>query len=163
MGKSGKLRSVAIGVGVATALLVWMTPAFGSGRSTGASAARAKQPHLAITVSHGMVVRAWWGLRYYFTYPGTDPLGSTFHWGSYTFNAQIKHGHFAKQIYHGSSITELSGRFVGSTARVTLDDYFAVGPLDSNGAWEGSQTFTLRKVGGRWVSVQRHSPDSGRG
>jgi hypothetical protein len=163
MGKSGKLRSVAIGIGVAAAMLVCVAPAFGSGRHTRASAARAKPAHFVMTVSHGKVVRAWWRLLAYFAYPGVDPAPSGFYWGSLTFNAPIKHGHFAKEIDRGSRSTDLRGAIVGNTATVTLDDYFAVGPLDSNGAYSASHTFTLRRVGGRWVSVRPASPQSGRG
>ena len=163
MGKSGKLRSVAIGIGVATALLVCVAPAFGAGQYTRASAARAKPARFAMTVSHGMVVRAWWRMLAYFAYPGNDPAPSGFYWGSLTFNAPIKHGHFAKEIDRGSRSTKLSGAIVGNTATVTLTDYFAVGPLDSNGAYSASHRFTLRKVAGGWVSVQPPAPQSGLG
>ena len=163
MGKSGKLRAVAIGIGVATALLVCVAPAFGSGRDTRPSAARAKPAQLAMTVSHGMVIRAWWRMLAYFSYPGMDPAPSGFYWGSLTFDAPIRRGHFAKEIDRGSRSTDLSGAIVGNTATVTLSDYFAVGPLDSNGAYSASHKFTLRKVGGRWVSVQAPAPQSGLG
>ncbi len=163
MGKSGKLRSVAIGIGVAAALLVCVAPAFGSGRDTRASAARAKPARLAMTVSHGMVIRAWWRMLAYFSYPGMDPAPSGFYWGSLTFNAPIRHGRFAKEIDRGSRSTELSGAIVGNTATVTVTDYFAVGPLDSNGAYSASHRFTLRKVAGRWLSVQPPAPPTGLG
>jgi len=163
MGKSSRLRSVAIGIGVATALLVCVAPAVGSGRYTGASAARAKPAHFVMTVSHGIVVRAWWRMLAYFAYPGMDPAPSGFYWGSLTFNAAIRHGRFAKEIDRDGRSTNLSGAIVGNTATVTLTDYLAVGPLDSNGAYSASHRFTLRKVGGRWISVQPSAPQSGRG
>lgn len=76
MGRSGKLRSVAIGIGVAAALLVCVAQAFGSGQYTRASAARATPARFAMTVSHGMVIRAWWRLRAYFSLPGVDDASS---------------------------------------------------------------------------------------
>jgi hypothetical protein len=99
----------------------------------------------------------------YFAYPGNDPAPSGDYWGSLTFNAPIRHGRFAKEVDRGSRSTDLSGAIVGNTAAVTLTDYFAVGPLDSNGAFSASHHFTLRKTGGRWVSVQPATPESGRG
>jgi hypothetical protein len=116
-----------------------------------------------MTVSHGVVVRAWWHVLAYFNYPGNDPAPSGFYWGSLTFNAPIKKGHFSKEVDRGSRSTDLSGRIVGNTATVSLSDYFAVGPLDSNGAFSASEDFTLRRVGGRWISVQPPAPQSGRG
>jgi hypothetical protein len=163
MGRSGKLRSVAIGIGVATALLVCVAQAFGSGRYTRASAARATPARFAMTVSHGMVIRAWWRLRGFFSLPGVDNASSGLYWGSLTFNAPIRHGHFAKEIDRGSRSTDLSGAIVGNTATATLTDYFAVGPFDSNGWWNASHTFTLRKVAGGWESVQPPNPQSGLG
>ena len=163
MGRSGKLRSVAIGIGVAAVLLVCVAQAFGSGRYTRASAARATPARFSMTVSHGVVIRAWWRLRAYFSLPGEDNASSGPYWGSLTFDAPIRRGHFGKEIDRdgGSRSTSLRGRFVGNTATVTLTDYLAVGPFDSNGWWNASHTFTLRKVGGRWVSVQ--APESGLG
>ena len=163
MAKPERLRSVAIGIGVATALLVGIAPAFGSGQVAPASAARASHARFSMIVANGVVKRAWWRVRYFFSLPGVDNASSSLEWGSLTFDARIRRGHFSKEVDRGSSSTDLSGNIVGNAATVTLTDYFAPGPFDSNGWWNADHTFTLQNRGGRWVAVQAAAPQSGLG